>query len=136
MEISPYVVFNGECETAFEFYEQCLDGKITAKVTYGETPMADQVPSEWRTKIIHASIKMGDMVLMGGDPTPGSYVEPRGFSLFIAATDPAEAEHIFFALSEKGTVVMPLQETFWTARFGRLIDKFGIPWMITCVKSA
>jgi PhnB protein len=136
MQVNPYLSYKGQCETAFKFYEKCLAGKVTAKVTYGETPMADQMPSEWRTKIIHSAMKVGEMVLMGGDPPPDKYIEPKGFSLTISVDDPAEAERIFQALVENGAVNMPLQQTFWADRFGMLTDQFGIPWMIMCRKSA
>ena len=134
MQINPYLGFNGQCEAAFGAYEQVLGGRITAKVTYAESPMADQVPSEWQGKINHASINVGGMMLMGGDPIPGSYAAPKGFSLYVTVDDPAEAERIFSALADKGTVSMPLQQTFWSACFGALVDRFGTPWMISCSK--
>lgn len=105
------------------------------KTTYEETPMANQVPTEWRKKIVHATIKIGEMVLMGGDPPPENYDEPKGISLTISVNDPAEAERFFSALSENATIRMPLQETFWAASFGMLIDQFGIPWMVNCEKN-
>lgn len=136
MQISPYLVFKGQCEEAFNFYERSIGGRITAKVTYAETPMADQVPSEWRTKIIHASMTVGEMVLMGADPTPDYYLEPNGFSICITVDNAAEAERIFAALAENGTVHMPIQQTFWAERFGMLVDQFGVPWMVNCGKTA
>ena len=136
MQISPYLNFNGRCEEAFKLYEQRLGGKIITKTTYEETPMADQVPSEWRKKIIHASIKIGDLILMGADSPPENYDEPKGISLTISVKDPAEAERIFSALSVDGTVRMPLQQTFWAASFGMLVDQFGIPWMVNCEQAS
>ncbi len=132
MQLNPYLSFNGQCEAAFKFYEQCLGGKIEAKMTYGESPMADQTPSEWRNKIMHASLIVGDKVLMGADGPPDQYEEPKGLSVLLGIDDPAEAERIFHALAENGTVRMPIQETFWAARFGMAVDQFGIPWMINC----
>ncbi len=136
MQLNPYLNFNGQCETAFKFYEQCLGGKIEATMTYGESPMADQTPPEWRNKIMHASLIVGDKVLMGADGPPDRYEEPKGLSVLLGIDDPAEAERIFHALAENGTVQMPIQETFWAARFGMLVDRFGIPWMINCERSA
>jgi len=136
MQLNPILAFNGQCEAAFKFYERCLGGKITFMLTHGESPMADQVAPEWRNKIMHATMTVGDRILMGGDRPPESYEEPRGISLSISITDPADAERIFDALAEKGTVQMPLQETFWAARFGMLVDQFGIPWMINCEQAA
>ena len=132
MQLNPMLNFNGQCEAAFKFYEQCLGGKIQTMMTWGESPMADQVPSEWRDRIIHATLIVGDSALMGGDAPPDRYEEPRGFSVAIQIDDPAEAERIFHALSESGTVTMPLQQTFWATRFGMLVDKLGIPSMVNC----
>ena len=136
MQLSPFLSFNGQCEAAFKFYEPCLRGKIVTMLTYAGSPVADQVPPEWRNKILHASLMMGGEVLMGCDAPPERYDEPKGFSVTLGITDPAEAECIFNALAEKGTVSMPLQQTFWAVRFGMLVDQFRIPWMINCAQGA
>lgn len=134
MKINAYLHFDGQCEAAFKFYEQCLGGKIVFKMTYGESPMADQSPPGWRDKIMHVRLMVKDQVLMGADAPPDRYEAPKGFSMSLNLTDATEAERIFNALKEKGTVVMPLQETFWAERFGMLSDQFSIPWMINCEK--
>ena len=136
MQLNPHLHFNGECESAFKFYEKCLGGKITFMLPHEGTPVADQVPGEWRKKILHASLKVGDGVLMGADAPPDQYQKPQGFSVTLGMQDPAEAERVFHALAENGTVQMPLQETFWATRFAMLTDRFGIPWMINCEKAA
>jgi PhnB protein len=136
MQLNPHLTFNGQCEAAFKFYQECLGGRIQTMMTYGESPMADQVPSEWRDKIIHATLIVGETTLMGGDSPSDRYEEPRGFSISININDPAEAERIFHALAENGTVTMPLQQTFWTVRFGMLVDRFGVPWMVNCERAA
>ena len=132
MKLSPYLSFNDECEVAFKFYEQCLDGKIDAMMTYGNSPMAEQTPPEKLDKIMHASITVGDTVMMGSDAPPNYFEKPQGFSVSLVLTDPDEAERVFNALAENGTEQMPIQETFWAARFGMLVDRFGTPWMINC----
>src|SRR5688572_9557734 len=116
MQLNPILAFNGQCEAAFKFYERCHGGEFTFMLSHGESPMADQVAPEWRDKIMHATLTVGDRILMGGDGPPESYEAPRGISLSIGINDTAEAERIFDALAEKGTVQMPLQETFWAAR--------------------
>ena len=135
MRLNPYLTFNGQCEAAFKFYEQCLGGKIEAMLTHEGSPITDQVPSEWRNKILHARLAVGDAVLMGSDAPPECYEKSQGFSVPLQIADPGEAERIFRALAEKGTVRMPLQQTFWAARFGMLVDRFGIPWMINCERA-
>jgi PhnB protein len=132
MKLNPYLFFNGECEAAFKFYEQCLSGKIDAMMTYEGSPMAEETPTELHHKIMHAQLNVGDMVLMGSDTLPEHFITPQGFSVSLQFNDVSEAERIFHALAENGTVQMPLQETFWAARFGMLVDRFGTPWMINC----
>ena len=136
MQLNPYLTFNGQCEEAFKFYEKCLGGKIEAMFTHEGTPAEQHVPSEWRKKIMHARLTVGDQVMMGSDAPPGRYEEPKGFSVSVQIKDPAEAERIFQALAENGKVQMPIQQTFWAARFGMLMDQFGIPWMINCEQAS
>jgi PhnB protein len=132
MQLNAYLVFNGQCEEAFKLYEQVLGGKILAMFTHAGTPAADQVPPEWLNKIMHVTLKVGDSVLMGSDAPPDRYTKPKGITVNIALNDVAEAERIFAALAEGGVVGMPIQKTFWAERWGMVIDRFGIPWMVNC----
>jgi PhnB protein len=109
-----------------------LGGKIEAMMPHRGTPVEQHVSAEWQDKILHARLDTGDGVLMGSDAPPGRYEEPKGFSVSLQVKDPADAERIFRALAEKGTVRMPLDKTFWAQRFGMLVDRFGIPWMVNC----
>jgi PhnB protein len=136
MHMNPYLTFNGQCETAFKFYEQCLRGKIIIMMPHEGTPAAEHVASGWRNKILHARLQLGDQILMGSDSPPERYEQPRGMSVSLNIDDPSEADRIFNALAEKGTVRMPIQKTFWAIRFGTLVDQFGIPWMINCEEHA
>lgn len=136
MKMSPYLSFDGQCEAAFKFYEQSLGGKIESLIPYEGSPMASEVPSDWGKKVMHGEFKLGDLVLMASDCAPGQYEAAKGTSLMIGIADPAEAERTFNALAENGTVTMPIQETFWAAKFGTLVDQFGIPWMINCEQPA
>ena len=136
MRINAYLNFNGDCEAAFRFYERCLGGTIDTMMSYAGTPAAGHVPPDWHGKILHARLSVGGDVLMGSDDPPGRYEQPRGFSVTLHPGDPAEAERVFHALAEGGTVRMPLQQTFWAARFGMLVDRFGTPWMINCEQGA
>jgi PhnB protein len=130
--VNPYLVFNGRCREAFAFYADCLGGKIEAMLPHAGTPAEGHVPSEWREKIMHARLTVGEDVIMGSDAPPGHFEPPKGFSVAIQLTDPAEAERVFHRLADGGTVQMPLQQTFWAARFGMLVDRFGTPWMVNC----
>jgi PhnB protein len=136
MQLNPYLTFNGQCETAFKFYEKVLGGKIEAMMPHEGSPMADHVPSEWGKKIMHARLNIGDRILMGSDAPPDRYQPMQGFSVSLGIDDPNEAERVFHALAENGSVQMPIQKTFWAARFGMLVDRFGTPWMINCEQAA
>lgn len=132
MQINPYLHFNGRCEEAFKLYEKVLGGKIEVMLPHEGTPAASHVPPEWKKKIMHARLNIGDQVLMASDAPPGHYHQPQGFTVSISIKDPAEAERIFKALADKGKITMPLDKTFWAQRFGMLVDQFGIPWMVNC----
>jgi PhnB protein len=136
MQLNNYLTFNGDCEAAFKFYERCLGGKIEMMMTLGESPMAEQVSPDRRGKIMHARLSLGKDALMGSDAAPNLYVRPAGFSVSLSVGSPAEAERIFQALAENGAVRMPLQQTFWSVRFGMVTDRFGIPWMVNCEQPA
>jgi len=131
MQVNPYLSFNGQCEAAFKLYEECLSAKIGAMFRYGGSPMSGQVPPDWQNKIMHATLTFNDQVVMAGD-VPDFYEEPRGFSLSVHMKDPAEAERVFAALADGGTIKTPLEKTFWAERFGMVVDRFGISWMINC----
>jgi PhnB protein len=132
MQMNPYLSFGGDCEEAFKFYEECLDGKLGEIFRYAGTPVSEQVPGDWQNKVMHGSLTIGEQVLMGADIAPDRYEKPQGFSLSLQIKNTTEAERIFQFLAKDGTVVMPLQKTFWAARFGMLVDRFGIPWLVNC----
>ena len=132
MQISPYLHFNGNCQEAFQFYERVLGGKIEALIPHAGTPAEAHVPAEWKDKIMHARLNTQGQALMASDAPPGRYNKPQGFSVTLDIKDIAEAERIYAALAENGNVTMPLQQTFWAARFAMFFDRFGIPWMINC----
>lgn len=132
MKLNPHLSFGGQCQEAFQFYERCFDGKIITMLAYGDTPMADQVPPEFRGKILHATLEAGDNTLFGADVVPERYQQPRGFHLALGIQDPSEAERIFRELSQGGSIQMPLQKTFWAVLFGVLMDRFGVSWEVNC----
>ena len=136
MQIQPYLFFNGNCEEAFKFYEKCFKGKIEAMMPHAGTPAEEHTPPEWANKIMHARLVVGDPVLLASDAPPAHYSAPQGFSAALQIKDPVEAERVFQTLAENGRVTMPFQQTFWALRFGMLVDRFGIPWMINCEQAA
>ena len=137
MTLNPSITlfFNGQCEAAFRFYEQCLGGKLAYMLTWGDSPMAKDAPPEWAGKILHARLLLGDTTLLAADALPGTYKPPTGFGLMLHVDDPQDAERLFTALAENGNINVPFQETFWALRYGHVTDQFGIPWEINCEKA-
>lgn len=135
MLLNTYLIFDGDCRSAFEFYRRCLGGEIVAMHTYGEAPPEAAMPNEAHDRIMHARLEVDGQTLMGSDNAsecPVPYEGIKGAHLSLNVGSVGEAERIFQALADDGTVQMPLEETFWARRFGMLIDRFGVPWMISC----
>ena len=126
--IIPYLNFNGNAREALNFYEQALGGKVTQLGTFGEANMAKD--DSMKDKVLHAIFEAGALKFMVSDCPPGVSVNSGDqVSLSLNFTDAESIEKTFAAMSEGGTVTMPLQDTFWGARFGMTKDKFGIHWM-------
>jgi len=130
MKLNTYLHFKDNCREAFQLYARVLGGKLENLITYGESPMAKETPKALLDKVMHVRLVVGDQILMGSDSPPDHYHPLAGFSVNIATNSAAEAERIFKALSEGGTVRMPIQKTFWADRFGMFVDRFGTPWMV------
>jgi PhnB protein len=136
MKLSPYLTFDGDCETALKFYAKHLGGKIEMMMTWGESPMGAKMTPDMGKKIIHATFSLDGQTIGASDSPVGYYQKPQGFSVTLDVKTPDEAERVFKALSEKGAVTMELAETFWAKRFAMFTDQFGTPWMINCGKEA
>ena len=134
MQLYAYLTFDGDCEEAMRHYADVLRGQIVAMQPHEGTPAADYVPPDWRNKILHARLHIGDAVLMASDSPSGMQEKMQGISVALVIEDPDEAERIFNAFAEDGVVTMPVTETFWAKKFGMLTDRFGTPWMINCEK--
>ena len=133
--INTYLIFNGKCRQAMEFYRHCLGGDLHL-MTYGESPDASKLPKELKDWIIHARLQTKSLVLMASDTQPGvAITQGNNFFISINCEDVKEAEKLFKVLSEKGKIDMPLQETFFAIRFGMLTDQFEIKWMVNLENS-
>ena len=131
MQLITYVTFAGVCEEALNFYKGVLDGEILQISHMGDGQM--EVPEHVKGKVMHARLKVGENVLYMSDTfDPSSIVQGNNMSLSLQPDTIAETEDLFARLSAGGTIKMPLQDTFWGARFGMFIDKFGIHWMLNC----
>lgn len=133
-KVNTHLHFDGRCLEALKFYEKCFNGKITFSITWGESPVANDVPAHWANKILHASVEFTNQMITADDAPPGRYAKPQGFQIMVSFLDLSEAEKVFKALSEKGKVGMPFGKTFWAKGFGMVEDQFGIPWMVNCAE--
>ena len=135
MQINPYLIFNGTCRDAFQTYAKVLGGTLQVH-TYGDIPPGagqDDGPKQPPDNVMHAQLEAHGAVLMGSDGPEGDGPKDAVWvSLSITAVE--EAERVFNELTEGGTVVMPIGETFWAQRFGMLKDRFGVSWMVNCEK--
>jgi PhnB protein len=125
-----FLSFNGQCEAAFEFYARTLGGTVGALFRWGNSPMAAQAPEGWAEKVLHGSVSFGGGTIAGADVA--MYQTLQGFSILLNVDTPEDAQRAFDALGENATVVISLQQTFWSARYGKLVDQFGVPWEINC----
>lgn len=130
--------FNGKCEEAFNFYANALQAKIDGINRYKEMPADPNMPMDpaYAEQVMHASIsKDGKMILMGADLLPRmapEYIQGNNLEICIMPENKAECDRVFAALSEGGTVVMPMADQFWGDYFGACKDKYGFGWMIIC----
>lgn len=131
-EIITYLNFDGNCREAMTFYGRCLEAEAHM-MPFSETNM--DFPKEAKDRIMHANLSKGPATLMASDTMPGMpFKQGNNFSVCISCESLQEIEKLFTALGENGKVTMPLQDTFWGARFGMLTDQFGINWMFNFEK--
>jgi PhnB protein len=128
--VNPYITFNGNCREAIEFYRSALGAEVVFVHTVGESPMSEMGPPD---NIMHCTIKVeGTVIMMSDGMGPGAPVAGGSISLAIGLNDPPRAQMLFDKLVEGGTVIMPVQKTYWAEAFGMLTDRFGVRWMINC----
>lgn len=133
MKINPYLIFDGNCEEAFKRYAEVFGGKLPMLMRFSDAPDGGQVPAEFKSRVMHVRLDVGDQVLMGSDNCPPMpYEGTKGASVSLNVDSKAEAKRIYDALSAGGQVTMELQQTFWAAAFAMFTDRFGVPWMINC----
>jgi PhnB protein len=133
MQVQPYLMFNGRCEEALDFYRKALGAEVTMLMRFKEIPEPQPpgcVPPGFENKVMHASFRVGDTTVMATDGQPGTPSGFQGFSLTLSVADEAEAKQRFAALSDGGKIQMPLGKTFFSPSFGVLADRFGVSWMV------
>lgn len=131
LQIAPYIFFYGRCEEALEFYKTAIGGTYEMQRN-SEAPEGMPVDASLKDKVMHATFTGSGITFMASDGREIKTVDPDAgnISLSLAATEADEGERVFKALAEGGKVAIPLAEAFWGGRFGDVVDKFGIEWMI------
>jgi PhnB protein len=132
ISIQPYLFFGGRCEEAIEFYRKALGAEVVMMARFKDAPEPQPgMPDCFQDKVMHATLRLGETLLLASDGRCEGPQAFEGFSLSITVADEAEADRVFAALGEGGLITMPLEKTFWAPKFGMLQDKFGVGWMIS-----
>lgn len=132
MQIQPYLIFNGRCEEAVEYYRNALGAKVIMLMRVKESPEPPPpgvLPPGSDDKIMHVTFRVGDSEVMASDGRCTGKLDFQGFSLSLTAPKD-KADSIFAALADGGKVDMPMAKTFWSPRFGMVTDRFGVQWMV------
>jgi len=129
--VQPYLFFNGRCEEALEFYRSALGAKVEMLSRFKDAPETGMVQPGMENKVMHASIRIGETVVMASDGRCNGQPRFEGFSLSIVVPDEQQAANLFDALAQDGKITMPLEKTFWAPKFGMLEDRFGVGWMVS-----
>ena len=128
-KITPYLSFDGDAHAAIEHYKTHLGAEVEGLMHFSDLKGHTFGP-EANDRVMHCTLKLGGLDLMLSDVPPGVGLTRGGGMSVTLEVDSAELlESAFAGLAEGGEVQMPLQDTFWGARFGQVRDKFGIAWM-------
>lgn len=131
MQTTLHINFAGCCQEAFNFYGEVLGATMGDSLTYGQSPAASQVPEDWQDKIINADIELNGVRIAGGDLLPVDYKPPAGFAILLTTDSEEQTKMLYDALSLEGSILVPLQETFWTSCYAIVTDKFGVTWKLS-----
>ena len=130
MHVQSYLFFDGRCDEAIEFYKKTLGAKVDMLMRFKDGPDQSMCKPGDENKVMHASLTIGDTRVMASDGRNTGKPEFKGFALSVNAKDEADADRLFNGLANGGSVVMPLDKTFFSPRFGMTMDKFGACWMV------
>lgn len=135
MNFSPFVMFDGDCETAFVYYHSIFGGELEL-LRYSDAPLMDKPEAQMDNKILYAELVIGPQKLMGSDATYRLYQPQQGVLVAWQADSEDEVERVFAALADGGMVRQALTYAFWTPKYGLVEDKFGMVWLVSCRKPA
>jgi PhnB protein len=128
--VQPYLIFNGRCEEAIEFYRKALGAEVAMLLRFKDAPDPSMCTPGSENKIMHANLRIGETVILASDGRCTGQMSFAGFSLSLTVKDADDANRFFAALSDSGQVQMPLDKTFFSPRFGMVADRFGVSWMV------
>jgi PhnB protein len=130
MPVQPYLLFNGRCDEAIEFYQKALGAEVMMLMRFKQAPDPSMIQPGNAEKVMHARLRIGDAIVLMSDGMCTGEQKFEGFSLTLGTPSTEEVDRAFNALSEGGEVRMPLHKTFFSPRFGMLTDKFGVGWIV------
>jgi PhnB protein len=130
MQVQPYLFFDGRCDEAIAFYRIALGAEVNMLMRFKQAPDPGMIRPGTEDKVKHASLRIGETTILVSDGRSTGQPDFQGFSLTVSAADDAEADRVFTALSDGGTVTMPMAKTFFSSRFGMLTDRFGVGWIV------
>ena len=130
--VQPYLFFEGRCEEALGFYRQAVGAEVTMLMRFKdspEPPPPGSAPPD-PNKVMHANFRVGNSEIMASDGRCHGKPNFQGFALSLELATEAEADKRFAALADGGRVELPLTKTFFSPRFGMVVDRFGVFWMV------
>ena len=130
MQINPYLFFEGRCDEALTFYKKALGAEVTELLRYKDSPDPSMSTAATAEKVMHASVRIGGNTVWASDGRCQGAPSFHGFALTLVPPNEAEADRLFAALADGGTVQMPMTKTFFSPRFGMVADRFGVPWIV------
>ncbi|HXB21889.1 MAG TPA: VOC family protein [Candidatus Solibacter sp.] len=134
--LTPYLLFDGSCHKAMEFYKLCFGGELTA-LKVKDSPAKDHMAAVQQEKILHARLRSGNLDISASDWLLPQRTAIRGNTvcLYLSGGTFEELKALFERLSEGAEVTDPLKEQFF-GTYGALNDKFGVRWMFQTDKKA
>jgi len=133
MEVQPYLFFDGRCDEAVDFYKKSIGAEVAMLLRFKDSPEPHRpgmLPPGAENKVMHGRLRIGETTILVSDGRCTGQPTFQGFSLSITVTSDADAERYFNALTNGGTVQMPMAKTFFSSRFGMVVDRFGVTWMV------
>ena len=138
MKVESYLMFEGRCEEALDFYRTALGAKVGMLMRFKDNPepaagqgcAEGSGPGPKPEMVMHAEFTVGQTTLMASDGMGSGTTSFQGISLALSPADEAEAKRLFDALADGGQMQMPLTTTFYSKAFGMVADRFGVPWMV------